>query len=241
MLRQLFYHAQFLTDRFGSAMTCRALSSHTLLCMTLSVFLLQGCTATPRQSGTFSKGNIAAALPLGRLDTRICKTQVSNAPVAINNQISRASAAACVNGIPLMVNPAPEACLTSGFGQRNGRAHKGIDYQSKPAGKVVAAAPGSVITRGYRTSDFGNWVVIDHGSDVYTAYAHLASIDKSVTEGLQVIQGQALGTMGNSGPSWIRAIHLHYEVRTGNIDQARSFFNLKAIDPYAYPGSCPAS
>ena len=187
-----------------------------------------------------SLGGAISGITNAPLDLMICKMQVSNPPSAIDRKVSRPSATACLNGVSLLVAPAPEACLTSGFGPRSGRTHKGIDLQSKPAGDVVAAAPGEVIVNQFRKKDYGNWIVIDHGADVYTAYAHLASVNPLISEGDRVAQGQTLGVMGRTGAEWITAVHLHYEVRQGKLLN-NNYFGLTPVDPFALPGSCPAS
>ena len=178
------------------------------------------------------------------LDLMVCETRVSNVPdEAVDRRISRPSHTACLNGVPLLIAPAPGACLTSGFGPRliNGKLkdHWGIDLQSKPAGDVVAAASGEVVVKDFREKDFGNWIVIDHGSDVYTSYAHLASVDSAITEGSQVNQGQILGIMGRTGNA-TNAVHVHYEIRQGELLN-KNYFGLKEEDPFTLPGSCPAS
>ncbi len=88
--------------------------------------------------------------------------------------------------------------------------HGGIDIV-KPncAGEcIVASAAGEVITAGWSDS-FGNYVVIDHGNQVSTLYAHCSSL--AVSAGDIVSQGQAVGYIGNTGDSY--GAHLHFEVR----------------------------
>ena len=193
---------------------------------------------TPEQIASI--GEITPGIAQTPLDLMICNTHVSNVPdEAVGRRISRPSVTACLNGVPLLIAPAPGACLTSGFGPRRGRPHRGIDLQSKPAGEVVAAASGQVLINQFREKDFGNFIVIDHGSDVFTSYAHLASVDSAIAEGSQVKQGQILGIMGRSGNA-TNAVHLHYEIRHGELSN-KNYFGLKEEDPFTLPGSCPAS
>ena len=184
-------------------------------------------------------GPVPSGIVQAPLDLKICNTRVSNAPLAVERQVSRSSATGCLNGVPLLVAPAPEACLTSGFGPRRGRLHKGIDLQSRPAGNVVAAASGEVIISKDRKQDYGNWIVIDHGSDVYTAYAHLASVNPSISKGAKVTQNQTLGVMGKTGGA-TSAVHLHYEIRQGKLVN-NNFFGLTPVDPFGLDLSCPPS
>lgn len=219
----------------------------------LTVSLLAACAgsapvaapdALPVASGGAAGGTAVASAPSTDpadgwvpFDLEICPMQVSNAPQAIDNRVVRQRPLACVNGVEVHVAPAPGACLSSGFGQRARNDHKGVDYHSRPAGDVVAAAAGIVREVGYREKDFGNWVVIDHGNGVYTGYAHLDSVMERMHAGASVEAGQTLGRMGSSGRA-ARAVHLHYEVRLGDYDTPRRWWGLTPIDPFAQPESC---
>ncbi|HBH42963.1 hypothetical protein HY36_09745 [Hyphomonas atlantica] len=137
-----------------------------------------------------------------------------------------------VNGVPLAAAPANDVCLTSGFGQRFGRRHDGIDLQSRPASTIYAAAPGRVIEARVSTG-YGNMVLIDHGKGVYTRYAHLAYIQPGVQKGGEIGFGQPVGFMGSSGNA--TAIHIHYEILTGNYNNPRGSKGLSPRDPFTFP------
>jgi murein DD-endopeptidase MepM/ murein hydrolase activator NlpD len=137
-----------------------------------------------------------------------------------------------VNGVPLAAAPANDVCLTSGFGQRFGRQHDGIDLQSRPAGTIYAAAPGRVIEARVSTG-YGNMVLIDHGKGVYTRYAHLAYIQPGVQKGEKIGFGQPVGFMGSSGNA--TAVHIHYEILTGNYNNPRGSKGLSPRDPFSFP------
>lgn len=137
-----------------------------------------------------------------------------------------------VNGVPLAAAPANDVCLTSGFGQRFGRRHDGIDLQSRPAGTIYAAAPGRVIEARVSTG-YGNMVLIDHGKGVYTRYAHLAYIQPGVQKGEKIGFGQPVGFMGSSGNA--TAVHIHYEILTGNYNNPRGSKGLSPRDPFSFP------
>lgn len=182
-------------------------------------------------------GETSAKIPTGSGALKICKTKVSNAPPSNNRVINRAVPFACVKGVNLQVAPAPKACLSSGFGSRRGGKHKGLDYQSKPAGSVVAAGAGVVVEKTYRRKDMGNWIIIDHGNNVFSGYAHLASISPHISIGSRVNSGTLLGKMGNSGRA-ASAVHLHYEVRTGKYRKASDWWGLKPVNLFDFPERC---
>ncbi|TCP69491.1 M23 family metallopeptidase [Baia soyae] len=105
--------------------------------------------------------------------------------------------------------------VTSNFGWRNGRQHKGVDIWSEQKSKepIFAAASGTVVKAGY-SGAYGNLVVIDHGNGWVTYYAHLSRI--LVGKGSSVSQGEQIGFMGISGNA--TGYHLHFEVhRNGSV------------------------
>ena len=133
-----------------------------------------------------------------------------------------------VGKVNVAVAPQKGACLTSGFGKRRGRPHRGVDYQGKPPPMIHAAAPGTVLEALYR-KDYGNVVLIDHGDGVFTRYAHLKNFKKGIKAGAKVIFGTPLGVMGKTS-AYNVALHLHYEVLTGNYDTPKKSFGLKAVN-----------
>ncbi len=98
--------------------------------------------------------------------------------------------------------------LTSGFGYRWGRLHKGIDIAAPVGTPVVAAAAGVVITAGWNSGGYGNMVEIQHPDGSVTLYAHNSRI--LVHEGQEVAQGQQIADMGSTGYS--TGPHSHFEV-----------------------------
>jgi murein DD-endopeptidase MepM/ murein hydrolase activator NlpD len=155
---------------------------------------------------------------------------VSNAPVSDGSgKVENFNPIIRVGGVPLAVNPAPGSCLSSGFGTRNERLHKGIDYHYPNGTAVLAAGSGTVVEMAYR-GDYGNMVVINHGGGVYTRYAHLAGFDYNIEVGGEVAMGQQIGLMGNTSDHPV-PVHLHYEILTGNYDTPKKSFGLTPINP----------
>ncbi len=109
--------------------------------------------------------------------------------------------------------------LTSGYGQRWGRLHAGIDIGVGFGTSIAAVAAGTVVYSGW-LGGYGNLVVVDHGNGLSTAYAHQQRI--YAARGQNVAQGEALGEVGSTGNS--TGPHLHFEVR----------INGAAVDPLGY-------
>jgi murein DD-endopeptidase MepM/ murein hydrolase activator NlpD len=108
--------------------------------------------------------------------------------------------------------------VVSGFGLRWGRMHNGIDIAVGYGTPIVASAGGNVIFAGWM-GGYGNFVIVDHGGGLSTAYAHMSSIGVG---GGGVSQGQVLGYVGCTGHCF--GPHLHFEVRV----------NGSAVDPLGY-------
>lgn len=101
-----------------------------------------------------------------------------------------------------------EGVITSSFGYRDKRMHKGIDIDLNKGDAVVAAFDGKVrIAK--RKGGYGNVVVIMHPNGLETVYAHLHKF--KVKAGDVVLSGQTIGLGGNTGHS--TGSHLHFEVR----------------------------
>jgi murein DD-endopeptidase MepM/ murein hydrolase activator NlpD len=101
-----------------------------------------------------------------------------------------------------------QGIITSGYGWRGGRMHKGIDINLRKGDLIKAVADGTVRFAG-KCGGWGNVVVIDHGQGIETLYAHLSKI--LVKPGQMVLSEQLIGKGGNTGRS--RGPHLHFELR----------------------------
>ena len=117
--------------------------------------------------------------------------------------------------------------ITSYFGYRSdpfsGRKnmHKGIDIGA-PAGTAIIAAEQGVVVVASWNSGYGNTVIIDHGKDVQTWYAHIRNGGIKVRKGQQVNRGDKIAEVGTTGQS--TGNHLHFEVR----------LNGTAVNPLGY-------
>ncbi|MBK7818250.1 MAG: M23 family metallopeptidase [Sphingobacteriaceae bacterium] len=99
--------------------------------------------------------------------------------------------------------------LTSYYGWRDKRMHKGIDIDLNKGQPVVAAFDGKIRVAKRNNGGFGNLVIIMHPNGLETVYAHLSKI--KVKQGQVVLSGQVIGLGGNTGKS--RGSHLHFETR----------------------------
>lgn len=90
------------------------------------------------------------------------------------------------------------------------RAHKGVDYAAPHGTPVTAAGDGKVVFRG-RKGGYGNVVIIDHGRQYSTLYAHLSRFAPGLKLGERVKQGELIGAVGSTGLA--TGPHLHYEFR----------------------------
>jgi murein DD-endopeptidase MepM/ murein hydrolase activator NlpD len=94
------------------------------------------------------------------------------------------------------------------------RAHKGVDYAASHGTPVKAAGGGKVIFRGVQ-GGYGNVVIVQHGGNITTLYAHLSNFNRQARLGTRVKQGQVIGYVGQSGLA--TGPHLHYEYRKNGV------------------------
>lgn len=137
------------------------------------------------------------------------------------------------------------------------KAHGGFDLGTPIGSDVYAIASGTVIKaqdygcqgshgannnrcslgtncpayKAYPDSNgsYANWIIIDHGNNVYSLYAHLKTDSFKVAAGQTVKQGQLIASSGNAGNTrGNTGAHLHFELRIGGNAQKHS------VDPEDY-------
>ena len=97
--------------------------------------------------------------------------------------------------------------------------NSGIDIKANAGTPVKAAGPGEVLYQGWLRG-FGQVVIIDHGGNLTTVYAHLGGT--SVREGANVQTGAVIGKVGNTGTD--SEYGLHFEVRkNGNAQNPMNY------------------
>ena len=111
-------------------------------------------------------------------------------------------------------NPDNGVEYLSGFGYRKHpvfkilKMHGGIDFSAEIGTAVYATGNGRVQQIIQKADGYGKHIVIDHGYNFLSVYAHLSEMNVNV--GSQVKRGQIIGRVGNSGGV---APHLHYEIQ----------------------------
>ena len=105
--------------------------------------------------------------------------------------------------------PTDNRVVTSNFGARWGRQHKGIDVKVYIGDTSRAAFSGKVRMVKYEAGGYGKYVVIRHGNGLETIYGHMSK--HLVAEDEIVEAGQPIGLGGNTGRS--TGSHLHFETR----------------------------
>ena len=88
------------------------------------------------------------------------------------------------------------------------RMHQGIDLSGDKGEPIYAAGNGKVVEVRNSFFGYGREIVVDHGFGYKTRYAHLHTM--LVKVGDEVVRGEQIATMGNTGKS--KGVHLHYEV-----------------------------
>ena len=92
------------------------------------------------------------------------------------------------------------------------RAHNGVDYAAKRGTPIRATGEGVIQSIGWK-GGYGRTIVIRHGGEITTLYAHMDKYHPTMAKGMKVSQGQTIGYVGDSGLA--TAPHLHYEFRIG--------------------------
>jgi len=108
------------------------------------------------------------------------------------------------------------------------RAHKGVDYAAAHGTPIKAAGNGKVIFRGVK-GGYGNVVILQHGGNITTLYAHMSNFNRQARNGTRVKQGQVIGYVGQSGLA--SGPHLHYEYRKNGVHMNPRTVNLPDAAP----------
>ncbi|QZY55643.1 M23 family metallopeptidase [Crassaminicella profunda] len=102
--------------------------------------------------------------------------------------------------------------LTSRFGPRWGKTHRGVDIAAKTGTPVKAVTTGIVIFSGWK-GNYGNCVIINNGNGIQTLYAHNNKL--LVKKGEKVTKGQVISLVGSTGNT--TGPHVHFEVKKNGV------------------------
>lgn len=118
--------------------------------------------------------------------------------------------------MPRFAAPAPGAVLQAFDGEQN----KGVDIAGHGGDPVAVAADGKVAFVGTELAGYGRTVIVEHGGQVISAYAHVRNI--RVREQQMVRQGEVIAEIddGDAGEE----SRLHFEIRRQGV----------AVDPQLY-------
>ncbi len=108
------------------------------------------------------------------------------------------------------------------------RPHQGVDYAARTGTPIMAAGDGRVISAGPK-GGYGNTVVLQHGGNVTTLYAHMSRIAPRARVGQRVSQGDIIGYVGMTGLA--TAPHLHYEYRINGVHKNPRTVELPHAEP----------
>lgn len=86
--------------------------------------------------------------------------------------------------------------------------HNGVDLASPKGTAIYAAYDGKVVAATY-SATMGNYVMINHGDELYTIYMHASAL--YVEKGDIVVRGETIAAVGSTGRS--TGNHLHFSVR----------------------------
>ena len=110
------------------------------------------------------------------------------------------------------------------------RAHRGVDYAAPRGTPIKASGDGKVIFRGTK-SGYGKAVILQHGGNITTLYAHMSAFAAKARIGSRVRQGQTIGYVGSTGLA--TANHLHYEYRLNGVHRNPRTVPLPDAEPIA--------
>lgn len=152
----------------------------------------------------------------GDYERRVSQLERESNEIAALLRRRQASQRVTPGGRGVLAYPLADPVVTSSFGYRihpiygNRRLHAGVDLRAPTGTAVYAAGAGVVAYAGWMTG-YGNTVVIDHGGQLATLYAHNSRL--TVVTGESVSRQERIALAGSTGNS--TGPHVHFEVRVG--------------------------
>jgi murein DD-endopeptidase MepM/ murein hydrolase activator NlpD len=130
--------------------------------------------------------------------------------------------------------PVEFARISSRFGTRRHpilhtmRQHRGVDYAAPTGTPIRASGDGRIVHRGTR-GGYGNTIIIQHGQQYRTLYAHMNGYARNTAVGSRVRQGQVIGYVGATGMA--TGPHLHYEFLVNGVHRDPLTVKLPDAEP----------
>ena len=181
-----------------------------VVCAVVIAASMTACMMQPTLQDTPATGETAATPETAQPEETPAPTA---APEVVSAAVSQLPLLEDPDNSPLFIDPVPDYKYISRF---KNNSHRGDDLHAAPGTDVLAAADGVVVQAAEHYS-WGNFVVIDHGTNGEgyswrTLYAHLQSY--TVEVGQHVIQGQIIGYVGSTGRT--TGNQCHFEVYVDN-------------------------
>ena len=109
--------------------------------------------------------------------------------------------------------PLDAGVVSSEYGERWGKRHKGMDIAADVGEPVYAIADGEVIYAGDGLRGYGNVIILRHDRRTSSLYAHNSAL--KVKQGEHITQGTVIALLGTTGHS--TGPHVHFEIRDGDV------------------------
>jgi murein DD-endopeptidase MepM/ murein hydrolase activator NlpD len=108
------------------------------------------------------------------------------------------------------------------------RPHRGVDYAAPTGTPIKSSGDGKIIFAGTK-GGYGKTVIVQHGQQYTTLYAHMSRIKPGMRNGLRVSQGQVIGYVGST--CYATGPHLHYEFRVNGVHKNPLTVSLPHAEP----------
>ena len=205
-------------------------------CSIILLIFVASCSSAPLKSSnplpSHAVSNLSSFPPVKSrtlegpgLVPELCSLAVSEKPTLTESKATQETSSPnkMHSHLPKLKFPVPSGTLSSAFGYRRGIFHTGLDIKAPQGEDVLACADGRVVSAGTRKGyrSYGRMVLIDHGRDVSTLYAHLSGIH--VTAGQKIVQGQKIACVGSRVGLLLRICILRSEWVTERLTHMRVF------------------
>ena len=184
------------------------------LFMTITAVPTQGQDLLARQAPVDRKMKAVDSIALNRLiEQEVFENPAGDLYEEWDNELTHYNGSAIPDETTIDLRgfcmPTPSRVITSNFGARWGRQHKGLDIKVYVGDTIRAAFSGKVRIVKYEPRGYGKYVVIRHYNGLETYYGHMSAW--LVSENDEVRAGDPIGLGGNTGRS--TGSHLHFETR----------------------------